>query len=131
MADKQRQKQRGAGKPFTKGDPRINRQGRPPGRAATLSEMLAEIPGSVPPLQFLLSVVANAKLPLARRLEAARDSLPYCHARAREHSHDGLTLAERIESDGAPSFPANTLFVPSIGVLREMPATGAKEGNGQ
>jgi hypothetical protein len=130
MADKQRPKQRGGpGKPFVKGDARINRAGRPPGRAKTLSEMLEAIPGGVSPLEFLLRTIADTKLPLVRRLEAAREALPFCHGRSREHVHDGLTLAERIESDGAPPFPPNSLYVPPVQVITEWPPSENRNGN--
>jgi hypothetical protein len=83
MADKQRTKERDPGKPFVRGDARINRAGRPPGRAKMLSEMLEEIPGGVSPLEFLLRTIADAKLPLARRLEAGSPAvLPWAGARA-------------------------------------------------
>ena len=84
MADKQRTKERDPGKPFVPGDARINRAGRPPGRAKMLSEMLEEIlRAACRHWNSSSARLPDAKLPLARRLEAGSPAvLPWAGARA-------------------------------------------------
>jgi len=70
--------------PFVKGDPHINRKGRPKGsknRRKSVqreAEEEAEQTGESP-LMFLLRVMRDEDQEMSRRIDAARSAAPYIH----------------------------------------------------
>jgi hypothetical protein len=56
--------------------------------------ILAAKAGGIMPLDFLLSVMRNSKVPRPERVDAARAAAPYCHNRLAMVTHKGLNLHE-------------------------------------
>jgi hypothetical protein len=68
------------GRPFRPGESG-NRRGRPPGSINKRTRALLEAAeaGGEMPLDFLLRLMRDPRVPIARRLEAAKASAPFLH----------------------------------------------------
>lgn len=60
----------------------------------TQRDLIAARAGGIMPLDYLLSVVRNSKVPRPERVDAARAAAPYCHNRLSQITHKGLNLHE-------------------------------------
>ena len=69
------------GKPFQKGDPRINRSGRKTGtrNKLTVEQLEAVKSSGITPLEFLLSVMRDENESLTTRIDVAKAAAPYIH----------------------------------------------------
>jgi hypothetical protein len=104
-------------------DPR-RAKGRPKGtgnKATTLTQMIEAVgPGAMSPLQYLVTVLNDQNKTVAQRLEAARDALPYCHAKASSAYVRGLTSDETAASFGP------TLDYPDVNLLERLGLDGGE-----
>ncbi len=94
----------------------MSKIGRPKGskNKKTIGMIMAERKG-ISPLEFLLSVMDDVENELSVRIDAAKASSPYCHARLSQVEMDvvgnvEVTRIERIivypEHKDSPSIPA-------------------------